>query len=44
MDNRSMDEKTRIGLLLLLGQSDPLLTMVNDMKLVDTNYRNVEQD
>ena len=42
MDKISIDEKSRIG--LLLGQSDPLITMVNDMNLVDTNYRNVEQD
>ncbi len=42
MDKISIDEKPRIG--LLLDQSDLLLTMVNGMNLVDTNYRNVEQD
>ena len=41
MDKRSMDEEPRIG--LLLAQSDPLLTIVNDTKHVDTNYKNVDQ-
>ena len=36
-----MDEKPWIG--LLLDQSDPLLSMVNVTKLVDTNYKNVKQ-
>ena len=42
MDKRSMDEEPRIG--LSLGHSDLFLTMVNDMKHVDTNYRNVTKD